>query len=34
MQNFRNDVQSEILRDPILTQRLPQAYLDAYQMIE
>jgi hypothetical protein len=34
MQNFRNDVHSEILRDPILTQRLPQAYLDAYQMIE
>jgi hypothetical protein len=34
MQNFRNDVQYEILRDPNLTQRLPQAYLDAYMMIE
>jgi hypothetical protein len=34
MQNFRNDVQQEILRDPLLTQRLPAAYLDAYQMME
>jgi hypothetical protein len=34
MRNFRNDVQGEILRDPNLTQRLPQAYLDAYMMIE
>ncbi len=34
MQNFRNDVQQEILRNTVLSQRLPEAYLNAYQMIE
>jgi hypothetical protein len=34
MQNFRDAVQQEILRDPNLSLRLPHAYLDAYQMIE
>ncbi|MDQ3234904.1 MAG: hypothetical protein M3Q07_24115, partial [Pseudobdellovibrionaceae bacterium] len=34
MEDFRTDVQQDILNHPILSQRLPAAYLNAYQSIK